>query len=1209
MANMTNCTTILDGNIIDNRMVNNGSEITISVTNLTDGIHYWNVTSKDYSNNTYTTETWWFNISEPPTVSLISPPANGWVNGEAVFVYLPDDNTGIDHCDLIIDETINQTDTSIIEGVNNNFTVINMSDGAHTWTVNCTDDAGLSYQPSSRFVFVDKTAPNITLLNPQNGITLNTTTIFMNFTVSDTQDSQLECNITLDGEVNESNILVSSGEVVNRTWILDDGTHEWYVTCWDDAQNINQTEIWNFTIKTPPTISLISPDDNIWTNETDVSFNYIPQHNQGISNCSLILNGVINQTDTNIQNGETNTFTVNNISEKEYEWWINCTSITNVEAESEHRTLYVDRTAPTIVPNYPTEGEVVNNNYVNFNFTVIDNLDQELVCNLTLNGAVEFSNIIAQNGSPTNITDLLHDGEYNYSIICWDNSSNIGSSSTINFTIEAPPNVTLVSPENEYYSSNTTITFEYTPYDPFSILYCELYIDNTFKQNDTIIENNQINRFTENNIDEGKHNWTIRCVDADNNPTKPSAWNFTLDRTQPHITLLYPSNGANIVTTETDLNFTVTDALSSNFTCNVTLDNNVIFNGTVYNNTITNISSGTIEEAIHYWNVTCVDLAGNTNISETWNFSTISPPNITLVSPLNNSWSNQNQQVLFYNVSDTTGIENCSLYINGALNQTKDGSSITNPGTNNFTTTFNDGTYNWSIKCYDNSSAKALGESEEWVINIDLTKPNVDILTSNNSWFNTTTPQISFRATDNMADIMNYSLIVDGNVDQSGQVSNNTEENITTNSLLEGIHYIKVNVTDKAKNENSSETITIYIDVTPPNIQLNSPQNNEKIPDTSITFNYTVIDNLSPNSTCELVLDGSIIDSSIVLNGSSQTVNYETDYGTHYWNVSCTDIAGNTNTSETWNFTIVMPDLTINAENITFNESQFIEGKNITVFANVYNIGENNASNFTVEFRRGGVTGELLGSRNISSLSINENKTLNISFIQTLGINNIFILVDTPINTNGSVKEKNESNNVANKSFIVESWHYVYGNTSATLYMYDSTYNYSYSWSLENGTGSKIMVVDSDSIVDWLSLQALGRNVSGGIENETKNDFEELDTALSNTNYPDNINTTYTYNGAPIEIMNITILMNTIENVPVVNSTNNSNFKTGILWDTSDDTGDGHYSGSEDIVFITIVNESKQGKWGVYDFEERIPSRLRYYKGTDNTVTFYTAIK
>ncbi|MBW2999716.1 Ig-like domain-containing protein, partial [Candidatus Woesearchaeota archaeon] len=87
---------------------------------------------------------------------------------------------------------------------------------------------------------------------------------------------------------------------------------------------------------------------------------------------------------------------------------------------------------------------------------------------------------------------------------------------------------------------------------------------------------------------------------------------------------------------------------------------------------------------------------------------TISPI-IYLESPANNATLNSTSVVLKYNVTDNSEIANCSLILDGAVNQND--SSITKSVSQNFTLTLSNGDYNWSINCTDNSSNYNSGNS------------------------------------------------------------------------------------------------------------------------------------------------------------------------------------------------------------------------------------------------------------------------------------------------------------------------------------------------------------------------------------------------------------------------------------------------------------------------------------------------------------------
>lgn len=98
------------------------------------------------------------------------------------------------------------------------------------------------------------------------------------------------------------------------------------------------------------------------------------------------------------------------------------------------------------------------------------------------------------------------------------------------------------------------------------------------------------------------------------------------------------------------------------------------------------------------------------------NLSDIVPPNITLISPANDSTLDAGVVNFNYNVTDHSSIENCSLLINGAVNQTD--TSVTKNIQQTFTVSLSEGSYNWSVLCYDDSSNYNLGSSETWLLTI-----------------------------------------------------------------------------------------------------------------------------------------------------------------------------------------------------------------------------------------------------------------------------------------------------------------------------------------------------------------------------------------------------------------------------------------------------------------------------------------------------------
>jgi hypothetical protein len=237
----------------------------------------------------------------------------------------------------------------------------------------------------------------------------------------------------------------------------------------------------------------------------------------------------------------------------------------------------------------------------------------------------------------------------------------------------------------------------------------------------------------------------------------------------------------------------------------------------------------------------------------------------------------------------------------------------------------------------------------------------------------------------------------------------------------------------------------------------------------------------------------------------------------------------------------------------------------------------------------------------------------NLSYLiwnSTIGLNNLFVFVDPPTATNGSFREWNESNNKANINISISSWSYFYGNVlNSSIYsLADRTNNSLREWLVETINTGNIYTTTSDTVISWSDLQAIGKNKTNG---NATNDFTDIDTLLGNLAYTDSVSNTYTQAGQIKNIENFTVFSKSIQSVPVTNSTNNSNFITGILWDTKYDT-DGQFSQTdkEKLIFATKINKSEDGAYGNYDYELRVPAKLRNYNTTTTQpVIFYAELQ
>jgi hypothetical protein len=325
---------------------------------------------------------------------------------------------------------------------------------------------------------------------------------------------------------------------------------------------------------------------------------------------------------------------------------------------------------------------------------------------------------------------------------------------------------------------------------------------------------------------------------------------------------------------------------------------------------------------------------------------------------------------------------------------------------------------------------------------------------------------------------------------------------------------------------------------------------------------------------------------------------------TGQWQFKCSayDYSNNLNTKNT-SLTVQSsnPDLEILSQNITFS-NKLIESTSTNISVMVSNKGCSSANNFLVGFFSGPKdTGTQISTNKTGSISAFSNASFSTAWSPSIGFTNIYAYADL----SNIISESNETNNYANLTAFVPAWQQYYGNVSVEKILSNSASDSLSTWGNMSISTGNIFVVDSDSNINWLHLQAFGRDTSNA---SIANDFTELDSMLNMTSFSDSVNAIYTNNtNTPLQTDNFTIFKKIISNVPIAKSTNNTNFYTGILWDYSKDhNGQYDTSDKEDIAFVTKINKKATGAYGTYDYEIRIPANLRNYLGPDTTnVNFY----
>ncbi|MBS3120002.1 hypothetical protein J4475_04225, partial [Candidatus Woesearchaeota archaeon] len=389
------------------------------------------------------------------------------------------------------------------------------------------------------------------------------------------------------------------------------------------------------------------------------------------------------------------------LADGQYSLFINASDNIGNFGDSTYRLVTVANLPPTVTLNRPLNRSNQTTSTMNFNWTATISSGGFLVCDMSLDGKVNFTDQIVTSGAASNHSiSGLKEGNHFWNVSCAKAGGTRGNSEVWNFTVDTnAPNVTLNSPADQFWNNTERITLNFSASDSSDITNCTLRLNGLYNQS---LGAGQINNggssiFGLAGLPEAVYNWSVRCADFLNFNTTTSNRTFYIDRTMPYVNLSEPAPGASFSETTINFNYTAYDNLDTTILCNITVDGQAkdsytATNGTFTNRILTNIGDGT-----HFWNVTCSDSAGNTNYSETRNFSGVSPPVIIPTDPTNNSFDVDGNITFFYNATDGNGLAQCSLFINNVLNQTNS-TALVQGGRNNFTTTnFSQGIYNWTL--------------------------------------------------------------------------------------------------------------------------------------------------------------------------------------------------------------------------------------------------------------------------------------------------------------------------------------------------------------------------------------------------------------------------------------------------------------------------------------------------------------------------------
>jgi parallel beta-helix repeat protein len=262
------------------------------------------------------------------------------------------------------------------------------------------------------------------------------------------------------------------------------------------------------------------------------------------------------------------------------------------------------------------------------------------------------------------------------------------------------------------------------------------------------------------------------------------------------------------------------------------------------------------------------------------------PPNITLLSPPNNTLNTTTNNIDFaYNVTDDLGVENCSLIIDGSLVITNNSIDMA-LATQTFNYSISNGQHNWSVNCTDNSTSNNVGASEIW--NISANYNSTPQFNNSNAVPNITFAEDTYgdsvNLTEHFYDADNDTLYYSGSAQNITFHYNNATGivNVSADGNFTGEKSVTFTASDTISSNTSNSVI---INVTPLD---DAPSLVQNVPDQSWTYNNNHTLNLSPYF---IEVDGQDLNYSInlskndttnvtvIINNTNKTVTFVPDTG------------------------------------------------------------------------------------------------------------------------------------------------------------------------------------------------------------------------------------------------------------------------------------------------------------------------------------------
>jgi len=241
--------------------------------------------------------------------------------------------------------------------------------------------------------------------------------------------------------------------------------------------------------------------------------------------------------------------------------------------------------------------------------------------------------------------------------------------------------------------------------------------------------------------------------------------------------------------------------------------------------------------------VRAFDFANNTDTDHV-NFTVdVTPPSVDIISPSEEEViPSVNVTVEWTGSDDTSGIDHYEIRI--------DGDEWINKGlqTSHEFMELDEGEHTVDIRATDNASNSAV-DSVTFIV--DVSDPTVNITSPDEGdMFGTSEVTVEWEGGDDISGVEYYEI----RINESDWIYKGLDESHLFTDLTDGFHFVEVIAYDHAGNF-ATDNVTFMVDVTPPTVDITSPEDDDVISDPEVVVEWTGHDDLSGIDYYEIRID------------------------------------------------------------------------------------------------------------------------------------------------------------------------------------------------------------------------------------------------------------------------------------------------------------------------------------------------------------------